>query len=147
MRIVLSLLFCCFLSACEGQNFSDSTGNTIKINDQSGRLIMLNYWATWCKPCIKEIPEFNQFAEKHQKNIRLYGVNFDQAQGDELVAQIQALNIQFPVFSQDPSSSLGLAPPQGLPTTMVLTDTGKLVLTLEGAQTEASLEQALSKIL
>lgn len=147
MAIFRTALLVLLLIGCNQDNghYQDSQGNQGSLIDGSGRWMIINYWAIWCKPCIKEIPEFNAFARKHSQQVRVFAVNFDQASGEELIAQAKKLGIQFPVLSVDPYIELGYPRPQRLPTTLVFNPEGELIHTLEGMQTEKSLEQAIAR--
>ena len=109
-----------------------------------GHWVVVNYWAEWCKPCIKEIPELNQLAREHGE-IRVFGVNYDDETGDELRAQVKKLGIEFPLLTVDPAAELGITRPAVLPTTLILTPSGELAATLVGPQTLESLLAATGK--
>ena len=81
--------------------------------------------------CIKEIPEFNQLA-REQTGIRVFGVNYDGATGDELQQQVDRLGIEFPLLSLDPAAELGTERPVVLPTTLIIRPDGSLAATLVG---------------
>lgn len=100
----------------------------------------INYWAEWCKPCIKEVPELN--ALHREDGYQVLGVNFDGAQGEELSRQIQGLGIEFPTLAEDPATQLGTERPAVLPTTLVLAPGGKVHRVLVGPQTIESLREA-----
>jgi thiol-disulfide isomerase/thioredoxin len=109
------------LCACGGDG-GESRDATLA--GTSGHWVIVNYWAEWCKPCIKEIPELNHLARDHPE-IRVLGVNFDGATGEDLDRQVAALGIDFPVLL--------------LPTTLVLNPAGEVAATLVGPQTLDSL--------
>jgi thiol-disulfide isomerase/thioredoxin len=128
--------FLCFLWGCS--NGSDAPS----LAAARGHWVVVNYWAEWCKPCIKEIPELNQLARQHD-DIRVFGVNYDGATGDELGAQVETLGIEFPLLTADPAAELGTTRPAVLPTTLVITPDGELAATLIGPQTLESLLAAI----
>ena len=97
---------------------------------------VINYWAIWCKPCREEIPELNQLNQI--ENVVVLGVNFDGKVGEALVSDADELGITFDIID-DPASSLNIARPSVLPTTVVLSPEGKLVATLVGPQTAESI--------
>lgn len=123
-RATCGLLLLLALSACSQQ-------------DASGDWTFINYWAEWCKPCIREIPELNRLNERD--GYRVLGVNFDGATGEDLEGQIAALGVAFPTLAEDPGSDLGLERPRVLPTTLVLAPDGSLRHVLVGPQTADSL--------
>ena len=127
------------LSACAKADFVDADGNGYSLANLHGKYVFVNYWATWCAPCIKEIPELNKLNKEHADDLIILGVDFDQVEGEELKKEIAKMNITFPVFAREPSKLLGVKIPQVLPTTYVFDREGKLKATLVGPQTEASL--------
>lgn len=131
------------LASCEQPDFLDTEGRGYRYADFNGKWLILNYWATWCGPCIKEIPELNKIAEEHQDKVRVFGVNFDQPDAEERHAQVEKMRIEFPVFVIDPSADMGFTRPEVLPTTFIFSPDGTLHATLIGPQTENSLLEAL----
>ncbi len=113
--------------------------------DAKGKIVLVNYWAEWCKPCREEIPELNRFVAANSNQVVLYGVNFDGAVGDELARQEQAMGIGFPTLAADPGPALGWQLPMGLPHTVVTDSAGANRLELSGVQTEKSLAKAVAK--
>lgn len=60
------------------QQFDTPTGGTLKLADYRGHPLVLNFWATWCPPCVKELPELNHFHEAfHAKGWRVVGLAID----------------------------------------------------------------------
>ena len=115
--------------------------DTSALRGALGHWVVINYWAVWCKPCIKEIPEFNRLAREHPE-IRVFGVNYDGETGSELAQQVERLGIEFPLLPEDPAAELGTPRPVVLPTTLVLAPDGRLAATLVGPQTLESLVAA-----
>lgn len=97
----------------------------------------VNYWAEWCKPCIKEIPELN--ALNTRDGYRVLGVNFDGETGAELDTQIAKLKVAFPTLESDPAQRYDLTTPAVLPTTLVIAPGGALHAVLVGPQTAETL--------
>jgi thiol-disulfide isomerase/thioredoxin len=138
MRPLIILLAAMLVASCSSEQKPAASG----LADFQGQALVINYWAPWCKPCIKEIPELNELAQQHPQ-IAVLGVNYDGTTGDELQQQIVDLGIHFIVLEQDPAAELGSPRPVVLPTTLIVDNTGNIVHTLTGPQTVASLEQAL----
>ncbi|CAN5446389.1 TlpA disulfide reductase family protein [soil metagenome] len=135
------------LTACnrsEPIQVQDIQGNTVQLVNHS-KLLIVNYWASWCKPCYEEIPELNALynAHKKQDDIIVLGVNFEQASKETLKTLVAKLAIQYPVSTTDPAKQLGIKEVANLPATFIFAPNGKLVDTLFGKQTHQSLEQAL----
>ena len=109
----------------------------------SPKLVFINYWAVWCAPCRKEIPEFNEFAHEHAEQVTVLGVNFDDSQGELLRTEMAKLGIEFPALLADPRSMWGLEPVAVLPETLVISTDGKLLHRMIGPQTIEALETLL----
>jgi len=57
---------------------TDLEGNTVKLSDYKGKVVILDFWATWCPPCVKEIPHFNKLTKKFgKKGLVALGVSVD----------------------------------------------------------------------
>jgi len=112
-----------------------------------GKIVLVNYWAEWCKPCREEIPDLNRFVVENGDKVALYGVNFDGAAGDELARQERMLGVEFPTLTVDPGPGLGWPIPEGLPHTVVTDSDGSRMLALVGVQTHESLAKAVDQFL
>ena len=143
--MVKSLIFTVtlLLASCQQPEFFDTQGRGYQYTDLEGKWLIINYWATWCGPCIKEIPELNKIAHEHDDELNVFGVNFDQPDPEDMQAQVNKMGIEFPVFVTDPAAKLGYAVPDVLPTTYVFSRDGALHATLIGPQTESSLLESL----
>ena len=146
LRILLSLFFF-FISISCGfaitPSFIDLHGHTLNTASLYGKWLVINYWAPWCTPCLKEIKELNQFYTKNKGSVALFGVNFDNSSVSKQQQLEKQYAIGYPSLKQDPGPMLGLSPVQVVPVTFVINPHGQLVHTLYGEQTVASLEKAL----
>ena len=141
MRILAPLCVTFILTGCLGDDI-DRSGP--RISDFQGQWLVINYWAKWCKPCIKEIPELNEFDRKFD-HASVLGVNYDGAMGEDLAQQIRDFSIEFPILVNDPAVELGTRRPKVLPTTLILNPRGELIATLVGPQSVLTLTQATEK--
>ncbi|MEP1472788.1 MAG: TlpA disulfide reductase family protein [Halieaceae bacterium] len=140
MRAVLLITAALLMVACEPPQ-EPRQAATASIDALQGQWVVINYWARWCKPCVKEIPELNELDHRHA-DVTVLGVNYDGATGDDLAAQVAEFSVKFANLEADPAAQLGIPRPVVLPTTIVLDKTGVVVDTLIGPQTLASLEAA-----
>ena len=134
-----ALLLLLFTVACSKPDYTTLAGDSGRFSDLHGRWVLINYWAEWCKPCIKEFPELNQFQRENGERATLFVVNFDGVSNDQLAAQISRFGIEVPALTADPAPLLGYERPKALPTTIVIGPDGKLRQVLQGPQTAASL--------
>ena len=134
-----------FLNGCgvEESRYDLLNGGSISFAELRNKVVLINYWAEWCRPCRVEIPELNHFAQEYPNRVRVLSVNFDGVKGELLFRQVQALGIEFDTLLQDPRNDLGVPESGGLPETIVLSG-GKVREVLLGPQTRQSLEAILS---
>ncbi len=127
------------LAGCTQPDFFDTNGVGHSYSDFTGKWRVVNYWATWCAPCIHEIPELNELAANHADRLVVLGANFDEPEAEEAVKQVNRMKIEFPVYAVDPAQELRIDKPQVLPTTLIFAPDGRLVETLVGPQTAQSI--------
>lgn len=139
------VLLLALLAGCARPDFYDTNGKGYRYEQLRGNWFVINYWATWCAPCVKEIPELVALGENHD-DIVVMGVNFDAPEDDdEMAAQIEKMKITFPVMAGDPHRYYGIDPPQVMPTTLIVDPDGMLTDLLIGPQTQASLLAAMGR--
>lgn len=122
----------------------DLEDTPIEISKDNPVWHIVNYWADWCGPCLKEIPALNEFEAAHQGKVKVIGVHADALSVADLKARVEKLGIQFAVLKQDPRFELGLKPVQVLPTTYVIEPGGKILGPFVGIQSETSLNHIIS---
>jgi thiol-disulfide isomerase/thioredoxin len=146
MRVMLTAMLAVFLMSCGKQappvTLELLDGNVLHQKDWQGKWVFINYWAEWCKPCAEEVPELNRFAAS-KPDVLVLGVNFDKPKVADLLRQTNGFRIEYPVVTNDIQPAFPHAVPQGLPATIVINPEGKIVDTLQGPQTQATLAQAM----
>lgn len=137
---------CCLLlllSACEKKvTVTDSHQHVIALSSKHQWLIV-NYWATWCQPCLTEMPELNAFYQKHKQQVLVIGVNFDGISDEKINRFAKKLGIDFPLTAHFPLAHYGIKAIPTLPATFIISPQGKKVLALYGPQTAEKLEQKM----
>ncbi len=139
VRLGMLLMAVLLSTACSDMKLPLVSGEPLSWQAQRGQWVFINYWAEWCKPCRKEIPELNAFAAQRRGQVVVLGVNFDNPEPDELQRQIRAMDIAFPQLSQDPAATLGFERPAVLPATYIFDPEGAYRGVMVGPQTEATL--------
>jgi thiol-disulfide isomerase/thioredoxin len=108
-----------------------------------GKAIIVNYWATWCGPCVKEIPEFSRVASERD-DVVIIGISVDQNPG-QLSKFLERGMITYPVVHMDlrPGNLVGQI--RSIPTTLVFDAKGRFVEKKIGILSQASLEALIDK--
>ncbi|HEY8331656.1 MAG TPA: TlpA disulfide reductase family protein [Pseudomonas sp.] len=126
---------------------ADQHGRPVAAAQLDGRWLVINYWAEWCGPCRKEVPELNRLAsELAAQPVRVLGVNFDGLQGEELRKATAALGIAYTNLASDPAARLGLTSSPVLPVTWLVDPQGRVREQLAGEQTSAGLQAKLAAL-
>ena len=122
----------------------DLAGKIIKASDYKGKWIIVNYWATWCPPCLAEIPELNSFHTKyHLTEAVVLGVNIEKDDIDYVKEFVKDFKIVYPVLKTEDVVSSPYGHLQALPTTFVLDKEGKVKEKILGAVTLERLEEII----
>jgi peroxiredoxin len=125
----------------------DTNGRIHTLSQYSGKWVVVNYWATFCAPCITEIPQLRKFHERHKgRDAVVLGVDFEDISTDWLKDFMDSVSMSYPVLRSDPSRQ---ATPFGvigaLPTTFIISPAGELVARHAGAVTAAELETFIKR--
>jgi thiol-disulfide isomerase/thioredoxin len=129
---------------------TDLHGKALSIDQWRGRVLVVNFWATWCAPCRDEIPIFIKLQQKHQaRGLQFIGVAIDQREKVERFARDFAMNypvllggIDMMELSRRAGNRLG-----ALPFTIIMDRTGAIVSVQVGVLKEAKLEAMLQTLL
>ncbi|MFC1716420.1 TlpA family protein disulfide reductase [Candidatus Poribacteria bacterium] len=136
--------------ASEYKNLVD--GKNISLADMKGRVLLVDFWATWCAPCREEIPSFIELYDTYKdKNVTIVGISLDS--GDAIVKQfIESQKINYPIImsTKKLQSEYEAAINQkirGIPTTIIVNQKGEIASVLVGARPKSVFEQEILKLL
>ena len=143
MKIKIIQLFCLFiLLSCQNNNIKVFNGSDTSLTKLNGNWIVVNYWADWCAPCIKEIPELNEFAKENQ-DLFVYTFNFDHLEIEDLAPLAKKFKISVPSLVTHPREIWGIQTPPAVPATFFINPNGELVLSLFRPQTKDKLNEII----
>ncbi|HEY0893096.1 MAG TPA: TlpA disulfide reductase family protein [Cellvibrio sp.] len=122
-----------------------STGENVRLAEQRGQVVMLNFWASWCGPCREEMPELARLAREYEGKVRFVGVNLA-VRDDVAVSQafLKKANVPYlNVLDQQGKAAVDFRV-QAIPTTFLIDPNGKVVGRVLGANIEG-IEALLKK--
>lgn len=103
-----------------------STGENVRLAEQRGKVVMLNFWASWCGPCRKEMPLLEAMATRYgEAGFVLYGVNVEEDNTDAKKL-IKELGVTFPILYDTESKASSLYNVDAMPTTVVIDRKGQI---------------------
>jgi thiol-disulfide isomerase/thioredoxin len=110
----------------------DLDGNPVSTAQWQGKVVILNFWATWCPPCREEIPILVELAKKYKDSLLIIGVSVDDGPPDEVRQFVKAFHMNYPIvmWSHELISEYGGVP--ALPTTFVINKEARIVQKHEG---------------
>ena len=124
----------------DGFKVTDTTGKTHTLAGYKGKWVLVNYWATWCPPCLQEIPDLIALHENKKNNLVVIGVALDFRNAQQVTDFAEGLMVNYPIVLGNSQVVNQIGPVQGLPTTYLYNPDGKMVAQQVGAITRAAVE-------
>lgn len=153
MKRVLLLGIVCLFALAGGWAGADRVDFTLvdihgverRLSDYRGKWVVVNYWATWCPPCLEEIPELETFHDSHKDvDAVVLGVNLEDIDLARLQQFVEEQFISYPVLRDRSRARTELGAIPGMPTTYVVSPAGEVVARQVGGVTRDMLEDFLS---
>lgn len=128
------------VSTTSSLSFTDKDGKSVSLSSLKGKVVFINFWATWCPPCIQEMPTINELKGKYKGNddIVFLMVDVDNKM-EKSTAFMEKNKYDLPVYvpvSSIPSDYLG----SSIPTTVILDKSGDMIARIEGGRDYTSPE-------
>lgn len=137
---LLFALMATWAQADEGFKIVDTDGKTHTLAGYKGKWVLVNYWATWCPPCLEEIPDLIALHENKKNNLVVIGVAIDFRSAKQVTDFAEGLMVTYPIVLGGAKVVNQIGPVQGLPTTYLYNPDGKMVAQQVGAITRAAVE-------
>jgi cytochrome c biogenesis protein CcmG/thiol:disulfide interchange protein DsbE len=126
----------------------DTSGRDVSLADLRGKVVALNFWATWCGPCQEEIPELARVYSVHKDGcFEMLGVAEESGARDQVVAAARKLGVNYPVLLDDEGKAGDAFRIPGYPRTFLIDVDGRIRKVFEGAVERDELERALAPLL
>lgn len=126
----------------------DESGTVWTPESLAGKVVVINFWATWCRPCQSEVPDLAKVSRKyHDKDVVILGLMTDKPADSQLEAFKKRYGLDYPVIRVSPEVSEAFGHPKALPTNFVYNRTGHLVFDSPGAISAGALEREIKQLL
>jgi len=125
----------------------DLTHHKIALASYRGKVVLLNFWATWCGPCLLEMPTFAEWQKQNgSEKLQVIGVSMDDA-APEVIAAVAKLKLGYPVIMGDEHLGAAYGGVLGLPVTFLIDRHGNIRARFQGAADLTSMKRDLQKLL
>jgi|Deesub1362B_J571_1020462.scaffolds.fasta_scaffold00163_43 cytochrome c biogenesis protein CcmG/thiol:disulfide interchange protein DsbE len=127
--IILVFGFCKSEKLITAPDFTlkDIKGNNVSLSDFRGKIVILNFWATWCPPCRKEIPVFIKLYEKYKnEGLIIIGISLDKEGKKVIIPFVKKFGINYPILIGTKEVENAYGGIRGIPTTFIIDKEGKI---------------------
>ncbi len=126
----------------------DAGGKTVKLSDYKGKVVLLDFWATWCGPCKIEIPWFIEFQRKYKdQGFSVIGVSMDDDGWPTVRPFMEKMKMNYPVVLGNDQAAEAFGGIQVLPTTFIIDKQGRIVVTHMGLTSKDDFENTIKELL
>ena len=126
----------------------DVDGRSVSLSSYKGKVVLLDFWATWCIPCKAEIPWFTEFEGKYKdKGFAVIGVSLDEDGWKVITPYIAKVEARYQILLGDEATAKAYGGVKDLPTTLLIDREGKIIMTHRGFGPKKMFEKAIQQAL
>jgi thiol-disulfide isomerase/thioredoxin len=140
----LLLAFAALPAAGADFRLTDSDGKLHRLGDYRGKWVIVNFWATWCPPCLEEIPDLVAVTDS-RKDVQVFGVAMEFQDSKQVLQFAEGMFVNYPIVLGDRNTADQVGKVVGLPTTFVYDPQGKLAVRHVGKITRKQIERLLDR--
>ena len=122
-------------------------GNVIDLADLKGRVVLIDFWATWCPPCRAELPHFQALYTKYQPRLQILGLAMDQEGASAVAPFVKAQGVTYPIALGTEALGNAYGGIRGIPTTFLIDQQGRIAKKYFGYQEASVFEQDVTALL
>ena len=127
---------------------SDANGNPVRLSDFRGKVVLLNFWATWCPPCRVEIPWFIEFQQAYgDRGFLVLGVSMDEDGWNSVKPYMTANGIRYRMVIGDDKLAELYGGVESLPTTFIIDKSGRIAATHAGLVSKSAYREGIEALL
>ena len=125
----------------------DVNGSTLTSEQLKGKIVVVDFWATWCGPCRVEIPGYIELTKQYGKDVTVVGVSLDTVATDIVKAFAEKNGINYPIVMADDAVQAAFGPIEAIPTTFLIDRAGQIRDRKQGVQHKDAYEKKIVALL
>jgi thiol-disulfide isomerase/thioredoxin len=126
----------------------DVEGRVLRLSDYKGKVVLLNFWATWCAPCRAEMPDLVKWQREYKsQGLQVIGVTYPPEELAEVLEFIKSIKVNYPVALGDEQTKAGFDEGETLPVTVVIDKKGVICEVIQGIIFPEEFEQKVKPLL
>ena len=126
----------------------DLNGRTVRLSDYRGKVVMINFWATWCPPCRAEMPDLVRLQREHAKQgLQIIGITYPPEQKDRVRRFARSLKVNYPIILGTREIKARFSSEETLPLTVVINRDGKVNDIISGILLREEFEEKIKPLL
>ncbi|MGH9533875.1 MAG: TlpA family protein disulfide reductase [Terriglobales bacterium] len=133
--------------ATPGLHLVTLNGQAIQLAALRGKVVLLNFWATWCGPCRMEIPEFERLQREYPRQLQIIGLSVDTSPARDVAAVAKQLGMNYPVVMATDTMQAKFGAVPAVPTTYVIDRQGQIVQRDVGLHSYAEFDSSVRALL
>ena len=155
-RVIIIVLLAALPSLSFGQTgqkspslaLKDLQGRTLRLNDYKGKVVLINFWATWCPPCRAEMPDLIKMQREYRgRGLQVIGVTYPPQTAGEVRRFIRKLRVNYPVALGSKETKALFGQGETLPVTVIIDREGNFRELIEGILLPQEFEQKIKPLL
>ncbi len=126
----------------------DLTGKNVKLSDFKGKIVLLNFWATWCVPCAAEVPELVKWQEQYKDGgLQIIGITYPPTNAAKVRRFVRRNRINYPILFGSKATKKLFEPSDTLPVTVIIDKQGNIAGRIDGVIFADEFDQKIQPLL